>query len=119
MDVVRIQLDAFQNSDIIKDDRPYRIIFEFSSPLQQNVIGSHNYYDRLVKNPLYSALVGFERASVNLIDYRNGLAYVEAIIQRKYTVHSFLFTVRRQKAEPYADCWLTENLIPYNARSSV
>ena len=114
-DVVKIQLAALQNNDLTPDNAGIRTAFRFASPDNKAATGPVERFIVLVKNPLYRAMIGFERAELGIMRFAGEIA------QQRVTLHhrggetaAFVFTLSRQRGGVCDGCWLTDGVLRVN-----
>jgi hypothetical protein len=109
-EVVKIQLDALQNNDLMGDNAGIRAAWNFASPSNRIMIGTIEQFIGLVKNPLYSPMIGFERAEVGRAIIHEREAQVAARLYRgKRGLAAYVFVLSRQQDVPYRNCWMTDS----------
>jgi len=115
-DVINIQLDALQNNDLTEDDAGFRAAFAFASPQARNITGSVDAFRDLLHSPLYSTLLGFERAHIDQINYGSNRAQADVrIYTPRGTTARFIFTLSLQGYIRHGRrrrCWLIDGLLP-------
>lgn len=114
-DVVRLQLDALQNNDLMPEDDGIRLAYRFASPGNKAAIGSHRDLSRLIKaSPLYSPIIGFERAELGTLAYS---VFGDQVRQRVWLHRRgrgtavFCYILSKQTDEPYNGCWMVDAVI--------
>ena len=113
--VVKIQLEALQNNDIVPDNQGIRLAFRFTSPSNQAVVGPIDRFIELVKNPLYSPLIGFEEANLDTFELAGDTARQRVRLRyRKEWIVSYIFALSRQQGSEYEDCWMTDTVLRVN-----
>lgn len=111
-DVVKLQLDAIQNNDLTPNNDGIRIAFKFASPANQNMTGPLVRFIKLVKNPIYRPLIGFESAELDAIRFVGNLAQQRVhVYHRGGNVFTYVFTLSKQREGDYKDCWLTDGVL--------
>lgn len=116
LDVVKIQLDALQNNDLTPDDAGIRAAYEYASPANRAVFGSLEQFIRMVKDPSYRMLIGFERAELMQIII-NGLTACQRItVIGNAHEADYFFILSCQAQSPYADCWMTDAVLLHEVR---
>ena len=109
--VIRIQLDALQNNDLLRYNTGIRIAFNFASPANRVFTGPLPHFIDMLKNPLYSPLIGFERADLSPIMIIGDVAQQRVHIKRKDEHAVFTFLLSRQTEPPYQNCWMVDSVI--------
>jgi hypothetical protein len=111
LEVVKIQLDALQNNDLMRNNEGIRFAFQFASPINKKSLGDIETFIQLLKLSSYRAMIGFERALLDkmLIDGSNARQTVH-LVHKDDTV-SYLFVLSRQQDEPFQNCWMTDALL--------
>lgn len=117
-DVVRVQLDALQNNDLLPGDMGIRIAYRFASPVYRAVIGDLVRSIALVKNPLYAPLIGFDCAQFthfNLtltVDETWQEAWQDVwIVRRTDGQAGFRWYLSRQYDDDWGGCWLVDEVV--------
>ncbi|MGH9942291.1 MAG: DUF4864 domain-containing protein [Pyrinomonadaceae bacterium] len=109
--VISIVLDALSHNDTPEKDSGIRLTFSFASPSNRAVTGPVERFAELVKNPLYRPLINHREAE------RGMVRIVEDAAQERVKVFDaqgrpivYLFTLSKQKEDPYKDCWMTDGV---------
>jgi hypothetical protein len=111
-EVVKIQLDALQNNDILGGDEGVRAAFHFASPANRLFTGPVERFIEMIKSPLYSRLIGFSYAEMDLMVISGSLAQQRVRVMRPGGVSNmYLFTLTRQNEAPYMGCWMTDSVL--------
>jgi hypothetical protein len=111
-DVVRIQLDALQNNDLTRNNEGIRLAFRFTSPTNQSVMGPVDRFIALLKNPIYSPLLGFVQAHIDGPHVNGNTAEARAhLLHREGFVIAYRFNLTRQADSPFDGCWMTDSLL--------
>lgn len=112
LDVVKIQLDALQNNDLLPNDAGIRFAFQYTSPQNRRSLGSLTDFIKLLKHEAFNQIIGFERAELETLYLDRRQARHDVHLFRKDDVVSFLFLVSRQVREPFDGLWLTDAVMP-------
>ncbi len=112
LDVVKIQLDALQNNDLLYGDAGIRFAFQYTSPQNRRSLGSLDDFIKLIKHDAFNRIIGFERAELETLYLDRGTARHDVHLFRKDDIVSFLFLVSRQVKEPFEGFWLTDAVLP-------
>jgi hypothetical protein len=111
-EVVKFQLDALQNNDLMPNNEGVRIAFRFASPANKDATGPVDRFIELVKNPLYKPLIGYEHATLENMRYAGNIA------QQRVTLHIrggkraiYVFTLSRQREGTDKGCWMTDGVL--------
>ncbi len=113
-DVVWIQLDALQNSDLTPTGTGLRIAYRFASPKNRETIGSVDEFIRVVKNPLYAPLIGFERAELGAMRpaFTADQAWQQVWLYRGGRPRGvFRWVLSRQQSGEFAGCWMVDAVV--------
>lgn len=111
-DVVKIQLDALQNNDLMRDNEGIRLAFRFASPQNQQVTGPIERFIDIIKGGDYAPMVGFERAEVGVMLVLGDYAQQRVrVINRRRGNATYIFTLSRQHEPPYSGCWMTDAVL--------
>jgi hypothetical protein len=109
--VITIQLQALQHNDSPAKDSGIAVAFRFASPANQAMTGPLENFIRLVKNPVYRPMLNHQEAA------RGTLRVVGDQAQQRVTLTGasgekfvYIFTLSKQKDEPYKDCWMTDGV---------
>lgn len=112
-DVVKIQLDALQNNDLLPKDFGIQVAYRFASPENRRNTGPLERFIQLVKNPLYITLIGFERAELGPMMVRGTRAQQIVNLRRTHGQSAaFVFMLSKQTQGDYANCWMTDGVVP-------
>lgn len=109
-DVVKIQLDALQNNDLLQDDLGIRVAWRFASPANRAVIGTFERFIELVKEP-YRSIMGFERAQLEQFKLTHNIARQWTRLEHRSGSVRYVFILSQQQQPPYAGCWMTDSLL--------
>ena len=110
-DVVKIQLDALQNNDLMYNDEGIRFAFNFASPLNRQALGSIEDFIKLLKETVYRRMIGFERAELELMQIEGEIARQDVHLLQKRGCFSYLFILSKQYSEPYQGYWMTDAVL--------
>jgi hypothetical protein len=111
IEVVKIQLDALQNNDLMPDNEGIRFIFQYASPFNKKAFPDIEEFIRLLKIPRYRAMIGFERALLDKMIIDGWSARQNVHLVHKDDTVTFLFLLSRQKEEPFVNCWMTDAML--------
>ena len=115
-DVVEIQLRAFGNND--STDEGIQIAFRFASPQNRAQTGPVERFSAMMRGPAYEVMLDHDRAEFAPLVMRGDVAVQRVALYRGDEVVIFDFFLRRQTAEPYVDCWMTEGVFFRGAGAS-
>ena len=112
--VVGFQLAALRENDVPSADAGIATVFAFASPANQEATGPLPRFVALVKGPAYRALVGHRRAVRAPLRVAGDAAAGEvAVTSASGDEVTYLFSLRRQPpGGPYANCWMTDGVVP-------
>lgn len=114
-EVVSLQLDALQNSDLIGHDTALKIAYRFASPCNRDAVGSDNDFVQLVRShPLYRDMVGFERAELGTLAYNllGDQVRLRVWLRRRGRQSAiYYYILTRQTEAPYQGCWMVDAVI--------
>ena len=111
-DVVIIQLEALQNNDLYEHNGGIRIAYQFASPGNRGYVGTIDRFIELVKNPLYNAMIGFQRAELGPILILGDHAQVRVeLVDMHGQTHEYVWSLSRQSEAPYRGCWMTDGVM--------
>jgi len=115
VDVVRLQLDALQNDDLLPENLGIRMAYRFASPNNKAAIGTHEDFKVLIRhNPAYQPMIGFERAELGTITYS---VFGEQFRQRVWLHHAgratavYCYVLSKQTIAPLIGCWMVDAVI--------
>lgn len=110
--VVKLQLEGLQNNDLTDDNQGIRICFRFASPDNQVITGPIENFIKLVKNPIYKYLIGFERAEFSLMTIKGRTAQQAVrLIHTNGTSAVYVWILSKQDEPPYHNCWMSDAVI--------
>lgn len=113
-EIVKYTLDALQNNDLFRNDAGIEAAYRLISPLHRKALGPlHNFAASLKMEPLRD-MIGFERAELDPMRLTYESAEQDVYLVRGQAVVSFKFYLSRQKEVPFADCWMTDAVLPRN-----
>lgn len=112
LEVVKIQLDALQNNDLMPNDEGIRFAFRFTSPMNREALGSLDEFIKLLKHQVYREIIGFERAELDKMRIDGLTARQNVHLIRHDDMVSFFFVLSRQLREPFTGCWMTDAVLP-------
>jgi hypothetical protein len=110
-DVVKIQLDALQNNDLMANNEGIRFAFTYASPLNRQALGSLDDFIKLLSQTIYRRMIGFERAELDLMQIEGEMARQDVHLLQKRGCFSYLFLLSRQHSEPYDGYWMTDAVL--------
>lgn len=109
--VVGFVLEALRLNDTPDKDSGIRTTFGFASPGNREVTGPIERFIELVKNPLYKPLLNHRRAERTPIRTAGDAAQQRVtLIGADGRRATYLFTLSKQAAAPYQDCWMTDGV---------
>lgn len=110
--VIKIQLEGLQNNDLTENNLGIRICFNFASPGNKIITGPIENFIKLVKNPAYRPLIGFERAEFSMVTIKSRTAQQAVrVIHTNGETAVYAFVLSKQDEPPYSDCWMTDAVI--------
>lgn len=112
LEVVKIQLDALQNNDLMPNDEGIRFAFSYASPVNREALGSLEEFIKLLKHEVYRQIIGFERAELDIMYVEGLTARQDVHLLRQDDIVSFFFMLSRQQREPFNGCWMTDAVLP-------
>lgn len=106
-EVVRIQMEAFRRNDA--DDTGIAIAFRFASPQNKEMTGPLSRFSRMMRGPLYRAMLRADAVEYGEPLVEDGMARIEVTTvapdgDRTY----YAFYLSRQRGGEYEDAWMTE-----------
>lgn len=115
LDVVKIQLDALQNNDLMPNNEGIRLAFRYASPINKKAFSTLEEFLKLLKDPLYRAMIGFERALLETMVISGGNARQSVHLVHKDDTVSYLFLLSMQQDEPFVNYWMTDAMLLHHA----
>lgn len=110
--VVKLQLEGLQNNDLTDDNQGIRICYRFASPGNQVIAGPVENFIKLVKNPIYKSLIGFERAEFGLMTIKGRTAQQAVrLIHTNGISAVYVWILSKQDEPPYRNCWMSDAVI--------
>lgn len=110
-DVVKIQLDALQNNDLMPNNEGIRFAFAYASPMNRQALGSLDDFIKLIKETVYRRMIGFERAELELMQIEGEMARQDVHLLKKNACFSYLFLLSRQHRDPFYGYWMTDAVL--------
>jgi hypothetical protein len=113
-DVVRLQLDALQNNDLMPDNGGIRIAYRFASPKNREALGTLDDFIGIVRHALYAPLIGFEKAELGSVrmSFNGEHATQQVWLYRAgRSCGVFRWVLSRQAEGEAAGCWLVDAVI--------
>ncbi len=108
--VVGIVLTALQHND--KQDSGIATTFRFASPGNRRATGPLGHFIQMVKTPAYRPMLNFKSAARSPVQVRGDQARQQVTITTAGGEKiRYLFALSRQKAAPYAGCWMTDAVL--------
>ena len=105
--VVRTQMQALQNNDTY--DHGIEITYRFASPANKWQTGPFERFTRMLKKSPYDAMLNARKVSYGSIHVMENEAQQEVTVTSATGLETtFVFYLKRQKAAPFTDCWMTE-----------
>lgn len=111
VDVVKIQLDALQNNDLMPNNEGIRFAFNYASPMNRQALGSLDDFIKLLRETVYRRMIGFERAELDLMQIEGEMARQDVHLLQKRGCFSYLFLLSKQQSEPYTGYWMTDAVL--------
>ncbi|MDQ3755221.1 MAG: DUF4864 domain-containing protein [Acidobacteriota bacterium] len=109
--VVGFVLEASRRNDTPEKDSGIRTTFSFASPGNREMTGPIDRFIELVKNPLYRPLINHRRTERSPVKVAGDLAQQKVtLIDEEGRRATFLFTLSKQQAAPFKDCWMTDGV---------
>lgn len=112
--VVHFQVDPLCQTE----DVAYGICqcFCFASPYNRSATGPVSRFATLFERPPYDVFVTAKRALVGTAQIEDDQASVlVTMIGPDGRMHAFRFRLARQRAAPFADCWMTDSVRPVDS----
>ena len=105
-EVVELQLVALREND--DEDRGIAVAFRFASPTNRRSTGPLERFARMIKGPLYRAMLSYDEATYAQTIVRGPIALqrVELTVGSERVIYDFLLV--RQRGGSYDSCWMTE-----------
>ena len=105
--VVRTQMQALQNNNI--QDHGIAITYRFASPSNKQQTGPFERFAQMLKKSPYDAMLNARNIRYGRIHVMQDQALQEVTVTSATGLETtFVFYLKRQKAAPYAKCWMTE-----------
>ena len=110
-DVVRLQLDGL--ADPRTDGAGIMQCFLLASPDNRTATGPVEHFAALVRSGPFAAMAHPRSRLVGAAQVEGPLARVLAtLLDADAHLQPFVFILRKQTATPFADCWMTEAVLP-------
>jgi hypothetical protein len=90
-------------------DAGAEICFRFASPTNRVFTGPLSRFTRMLHSPLYDIMLGWTSLKVSPANAQ-GTRWRVAVAKGN-TLRTFLWTLSKQTAAPYVDCWMTDNVL--------
>jgi hypothetical protein len=111
-EVVRIQLEALAANDTPRQDAGIEITFRFASPGNKEQTGPLPRFIELVKNPVYSPMIGHKHAEYGNTYESVGRVMVPVLLTGSDDNRAaYVFVLRRQEVDGCRGCWMTESVL--------
>lgn len=107
-EVVELQLQAFREND--EEDRGVEVAFRFASPRNKRVTGPLERFARMMKGPLYRAMLVYDEAEYGETLVRGRVAMQRVALTVGERRLSYEFYLVRQEGGPFDQCWMTESV---------
>ena len=115
-DIVRIQLQSLASVDF---DQGVQRCFAFASPANRQLTGPAERFGKLVQNPPYSIVLSAEDTIVgDPMLLQDGRVQVIVTVISQLEAQSFAWTLAKQTAEPYRNCWMTDSVVAISKETS-
>lgn len=118
-EVVRIQTDA-----LAKNDEPYQnagieITFRFASPQNKLTTGPLPRFVGIVRSPAYAKMINHKGVEFGPAHVEDDVAQVPVLITATDGEKvGYVFRLSRQSQAPYAQCWMTDGVVPIAVKNS-
>jgi hypothetical protein len=112
-EVVDIQLKAMKTNDQPYENHGIEVAFRFASPSNKEITGPLSKFVRLVQNDVYQSLLNFKQYGLDDVDIKGNKAIQKVtLIDAEDQPVVYYFKLSLQQAEPFADCWMTDGVVP-------
>lgn len=109
--VITIQLNALRNNRDMANDAGIAITFNFASPSNRRMTGPLPRFIQMLKNPLYTIMLDFDRYETGKIEREGDNAQQRVtLIDAEGKKAIFLWLLSKQKQAPYENCWMTDSV---------
>jgi hypothetical protein len=109
--VITIQLDALRKNRDMANNAGIAITFSFASPANRRMTGPLPRFIQMLKNPLYTIMLDFDRYETGKIEREGDNAQQRVtLIDAKGNKAIFLWLLSKQKQAPYENCWMTDSV---------
>lgn len=114
-DVVRLQVEALADNDAPYEDAGIEAAFAFASPANKAATGPLRRFRTLFDTPTYGPMIDHLGAEYSEPQVRETQARVGVILTTTAGRRAgYLFQLSRQTDAPYAQCWMTDAVMPVN-----
>lgn len=109
--VIQIQLNALRKNRNMANDGGIAITFNFASPANRKMTGPLPRFIQMLKNPLYTIMLDFDRYETGEIEREGDNAQQRVtLIDAAGNKAIFLWLLSKQKQAPYENCWMTDSV---------
>jgi len=109
--VITIQLDALRKNRDMANDGGIAITFNFASPANRRMTGPLPRFIQMLKNPLYTIMLNFDRYETGKIEREGDKAQQRVtLIDAEGNKAIFLWLLSKQSQAPYENCWMTDSV---------
>jgi hypothetical protein len=118
--VVEYQVTALQHNDDPYPDAGIERTFRFASPSNKKFTGPLEHFVSIVRSPAYLPMINSLASSVTGSQIAGDHAKVEIrITPAKGHALTYLFVLSRQHDGDFANCWMTDSVVPVQEGESV
>ncbi len=118
--VVRFQIEAYEQNDLPEKDAGVKVAFRFTSDVHRKVYGSVEEYTQMLQRPAFKAMFQHDLVVFGEVEIRGHRAMQAVVlITEDGESAGYVFMLSRQKGGPNDGCWLTDGVIPISEENDV
>ena len=111
-EVVGVVLDALRTNDRPTPDHGIAVTFAFSSPANREATGPLDRFTALVRSDPYRLMLNHRSVDRGALRVVGSVARERVVLTTENgTRVAYVFTLSRQAAGPYKDCWMTDGVV--------
>ncbi len=114
-DAVRLQVEALRDNDDPYKDAGIEEVYNFASPANRAHTGPLPRFKKMVHNPLYESMLGWQEAEYGKMFVDGDTARQEVVLTSKGGERvGYRFELSKQSGGEYEDCWMTDAVMRFD-----
>ena len=109
-EVVELQVEALSENNEPYEDAGIETAYNFASPSNRANTGPLESFKRMVKNDVYSNMIGHDTAAYTPMEKSGRRAVQEVTLVNDGAEATYEFVVSKQDDSKWEDCWMTDSV---------